>query len=56
MRGWINRKASQHKIIYRELEEIVGSREITDKEVDKIVYSADYFWVPEILVTSVVKI
>jgi len=39
-----------HEMIYRELENIVGPRDITDKKVDKIVYSVDYFWIPEMLI------
>ncbi len=46
----MGKKSYQHETIYRELENIVGPRGITDKEVDKIVYSVDYFWIPEMLI------
>lgn len=36
-----------HSIVYKKLEDIVGSEDITDKEIDRIVYSVDYFWIPE---------
>jgi len=45
----MDKKKYYHEMIYKELKNIVGSQDIIDNEVDKIVYSVDAFWIPEML-------
>ena len=37
----------QHAMIYSELEEIVGPAFITNAETEQLVYSTDWFWLPQ---------
>ena len=43
----LNPDSYHFEMIYSELEYVVGEKNITTKLSDKITYSCDYYWIPE---------